>query len=476
MNQQTLRLKTGLFMNYLVHGFGLIILTQNLMSLAKNWNSSLAVASFVLSGIGIGRLVAYLIMGFISDHFGRKTTLLIGISTYLAFFILTPLNTSVTLAYGLSILAGIANSALDSATYPLLAEINRNGSSNSVMLKAFISVGEFILPLIVLFLGQHHLWFGLSFLVPSIILALNLINIITIKVGDIKGQLQKEVDQQGLQIRTGKKIALITGLFVYGYTSMAVMIWFTQWVSIFAGHIGFSPVVAHLLLSLYSIGSITGVIIVVILLKRFNIKKHLFLILNAVSLISITAISFSHVELVSSMAAFTFGFSAAGGLMQIALNTLLSVFPKHKGIFTGLFFIFGSLASFSVPIITGIIVKSPSANILAGDIIVALIGLIVAIIVFVTLPNPINSLTEARNEINRIDNQLIKLLEARFAAVDNVHKFKQTNAVAIKDLKRENQVLANVARATNNKDLVPYNQDIIQNIMDNAKKYQASLK
>lgn len=476
MNLTSARLKTGLFLNYLVHGFGMIILTQNLIQLAHNWGSTLTVASFILSGIGIGRLVAYLIMGFISDQFGRKTTLLIGISTYLVFFVLTPLNTSVPLAYALSIVAGIANSSLDSATYPLLAEISKKGTANSVLLKAFISVGEFILPMIVLFLSDHNLWFGLSFMVPAIILLLNLANVATLQIKDIAKQEAEEEQIQGLTISKGKKLALSSGLFIYGYTSMAVMIWFTQWVTIFAGKIGFTKTVAHLLLSLYSIGSITGVIAVVILLSRFNVKKELFLALNAISLIAITTITLSQNQLLSSIAAFVFGLSAAGGLMQIALNTLLAIFPKHKGMLTGTFFIFGSLASFSVPIITGILIKTNGVNIMAGDILVALVGLLVAIVMFVTLPKEINSLEDARQSINQIDRQLIHLLEERFAAVDDVHRFKQVGQIAIQDLDREQQVLQNVAKETQNKDLVVYNQKIIQTIMDNSRQYQASLK
>ncbi|KLD60076.1 hypothetical protein WP50_13200, partial [Lactiplantibacillus plantarum] len=59
------------------------------------------------------------------------------------------------------------------------------------------------------------------------------------------------------------------GLAGYGYTSMALMILYTQWVSLFATTtLHFSSVLAHWLLSLYSIGSITGVIVIFWLLRR----------------------------------------------------------------------------------------------------------------------------------------------------------------------------------------------------------------
>ncbi|MEJ6401116.1 MFS transporter [Nicoliella lavandulae] len=471
MNQ--FKLKQGLFLNYLVHGFALIILTQNLLELAHNWNSTIAVASFVLSGIGIGRLVAYLIMGMLSDRFGRKQILLIGMSTYLLFFIVTPMNHSIMIAYGLSIIAGIANSALDSATYPLFTELSRNDSSNNILIKAFISIGEFILPLIVLFLKGHQLWFGISFLIPAAILGLNIINLITCQFPAKRVVDQVEAKQSNEPINM-KQVALTTVLFIYGFTSMAVMIWFTQWITIFANQIGFSDVTAHLLLSLYSIGSITGVIASFLILKRFNARRQLFLDLNLVALIAIITVSASRIPLLSSVAAFAFGLSAAGGVMQMALNQLLAIFPNRKGTLTGIFFMFGSIASFTVPIISGFLILLGAQNILNGDIVIALISCLVAIVVFAVKPAP-NSLGDARTEINQLDAKLIKILEQRFQAVKAVSHFKQADHIQTEDLKREQAVLNQVDQLTKQKDILPYNQNIIQNIMNNAKQYQNSL-
>ena len=61
-----------LYLNYLVHGFGLIILAQNMQALGHLWGVPLATVSYVVSGIGIGRLLAYFTFGYLSDRFGRK--------------------------------------------------------------------------------------------------------------------------------------------------------------------------------------------------------------------------------------------------------------------------------------------------------------------------------------------------------------------------------------------------------------------
>lgn len=44
------RLSVSLYLNYLVHGMGLIILAQNMNSLGTAWNQPIKIVSFVISG------------------------------------------------------------------------------------------------------------------------------------------------------------------------------------------------------------------------------------------------------------------------------------------------------------------------------------------------------------------------------------------------------------------------------------------
>lgn len=52
------QLSISLYLNYFIHGIGLIILTQNMQALSQHWQTPLATVSYVISGIGIGRLLA----------------------------------------------------------------------------------------------------------------------------------------------------------------------------------------------------------------------------------------------------------------------------------------------------------------------------------------------------------------------------------------------------------------------------------
>lgn len=84
-------------------------------------------------------LVELLISGILSDKFGRKPFVQLGIATYFIFFVGILFSKNVFVAYILGILAGMANSFLDTGTYPGLMEIYPNAKvTSNVILKAFI--------------------------------------------------------------------------------------------------------------------------------------------------------------------------------------------------------------------------------------------------------------------------------------------------------------------------------------------------
>lgn len=81
-------------------------------------------------------------------------------------------------------------------------------------------------------------------------------------------------------------------------------------------------------------------------------------------------------------------------------------------------------------------------------------------------------LSTSRQQINELDQQLVKLLEERFNVVTKVSDYKRQHNLPVLDAKREQQVLTKVAALTNQTDLLPYLQEIYQEIMQRSREYQ----
>ena len=370
-----IRLTLSLYLNYLVHGFGLIILAQNMVALSNDWHTPLKIVSFVISGIGIGRLVAYIITGTLADILSRKLFIYIGMSAYLVFALGMVMHPSIPLAYGLAILAGIANSALDAGTYTTLVEMNNGKGHGTILIKAFISLGEFILPLIVALLQQNNWWYGWSFIVMASLVVINFILISPLKF-PAPNQVASNKGEFTLNEKQGKKGLQTVLLLIYGYTSMAVMIWFTQWISLYGRkHLDLGITQAQLLMSLYSLGSISGVLVLFLLLRTNLNKLNLMLILNLGAALALVAILMGNNAHVAQFASYLFGFCAAGGVMQTGLTVFMDLYPRHRGLITGSYYFFGSIASFTVPLLTGILSQQSIRLAFSGDLIVALLGL-----------------------------------------------------------------------------------------------------
>lgn len=344
--------------------------------------------SFIISGVGIGRLLAYLITGYWADRLSRKLFVYLGMTCYFIFAIGMVMSPSIPVAYGLAILAGIANSALDAGTYTTFVEMNNGNGQFNVLLRAVVSVGEFILPLLVSFFSRDGRWYGWTFLIMAGLLAINAVLLMPIrfpKRPEVTSSLKQ--DSQERKNNPGRLIA--SGAFViYGYVSMALMIWFTQWVTLFGENSQhYTASQSHWLLSLYSIGSILGVLTLFILLGRNVGEAKIIIAMNLIANGSLIMLVLSHQLVVAEITSFIFGFSAASGVMQTGLTLFMKLYPQHRGMVTGVFYFFGAIASFTVPIITGILSDISIQMAFAGDIVIGIVAVLMAIIIALATRN-----------------------------------------------------------------------------------------
>lgn len=377
----------SLYLNYFVHGIGVLILAQNMDALAARWGSLADVMS-VIGMLGIGRLIVLFVSGKLSDKYGRKPFVLLGMITYIAFFlgILVSPTTAVACVFG--ILAGIANSFLDAGTYPALIEsYPESASTVTVLLKAFISAGQFLLPLFIGILVMMNAWYGWSFIVAAVILALNFV--IMLKMGfpamNRVGNSDKN-DASEAPVEAPKSKWYLEGIcfVLYGYISQATFYLISQWLTKYGVAVAQMPdLAARSLMSYYSIGSLACVFFTAFITKKGVRPITLLVVYTLISTLAIGGLYYYPSASLAPILSAVVGFSAAGGVMQLGLVMMTEMFPKGKGTMTGVFYTTGSIASFTIPVVTGYMADSGINSIMGLDAAIALAGFIVACIIYV---------------------------------------------------------------------------------------------
>ena len=83
-----------------------------------------------------------------------------------------------------------------------------------------------------------------------------------------------------------------------------------------------------------------------------------------------------------------------------------------------------------------------------------------------------NELQKAREDINRIDLEMVRLFEERMAAVESVARYKAENDLPIFDKQREHEVIEKGISHLSDKALAPYYESFQNGVMATSRAWQ----
>ncbi len=374
----------GIYLSYFLHGVSVITLAQNMTSLAEKFGTDNAGIAYLISGIGLGRLVSILFFGVISDKFGRRSVILLGVSLYILFFFGIPASPNLIVAFGLAVCVGVANAALDTGGYPALMECYPKTSGSAViLLKAMISFGQMLYPMLVSYLLLSHIWYGYAMIIPGVLFVL--VSLLLLR-STFPSQLVDATIAKELPQMNSKPLAWLEGVasIIFGVAAFStfyvIVVWMPKYAMAFAG---MAEADALKTISYYSMGSLVCVFIFALLLKSMVRPVWANVFNTGVSVITATIIYLYPSPLVCNVGAFVIGFSAAGGILQLGVSVMSEFFPKSKAKVTSVYMMMGGLANFLIPLITGYLSKIGLQYIILLDIAFALLAFVTAIVVFI---------------------------------------------------------------------------------------------
>ncbi|MBT2625607.1 MFS transporter [Bacillus sp. ISL-32] len=379
MKNRYMKTASGMYINYFLLGMVNIMLASNMAPLTQQWDTDRTGISYLIAAIGAGRLLTYGISGILSDKFGRKPLIVVSAAAMGIFLVGIPLSPSYELAFVFALLAGISNSAMDAGTYPGLTEVfPKSPGSANVMVKAFVSLGATILPIMILFLSKHHLFYGFAFFIPAAVYFLNVVFLSTLSFPKNKlGQAGQEGELQLTSFLTEPVFRKEgTALIIIGFTSTALFTVSQIWLPSYGQEVaGMSADASIQLLSFYSVGSLISVLLLAVLLNKWIKPVMVILLYPMITLATLTIILTVHIPIVLTVTSFFLGFSTAG-IFQLTITTVTELFWKRKGTVTGIVATASSLASIALPIATGLIAKNGGiAHIFVFDCFIAAAGI-----------------------------------------------------------------------------------------------------
>ncbi|WP_437132285.1 MFS transporter [Bacillus atrophaeus] len=386
MKNQYTKMAIGLYINYFLLGMVNIILASNMESLSKQLGTTAAGISYLVSAIGIGKLVSLAVAGRLSDKYGRKPFVVAASFIYLIFLIGIPLAPNYALAFIFAVSAGIANSFLDSGTYPALIEgFPKKASSATVLVKAFVSIGATLLPFFISFIVAKDLFYGYTFFLPAIIYFIN--GFFLLKVAFPNHNQKDAAGTSGAsaqdQFKSQPKLRQEgLAIIILGFSSTALFVLVQVWLPKFGQEVlGMPEVQSVQLLSYYSIGALVSVLLLAVLLNKVIKPVTVMIVYPAIALVSLLALLFIHQPAVSVISSFVIGLSTAG-VFQLAMTVMAELFPANKGTITSFVNTAASLAFILIPLVTGILSKSAGlTSVFMLDVGIAVISILLALFI-----------------------------------------------------------------------------------------------
>lgn len=310
-----------IYLSYFLHGISVITLAQNMSSLAEKFSTDNAGIAYLISGIGLGRLVSILFFGVLSDKFGRRAIILLGAILYMLFFFGIPASPNLMIAFILAVCVGVANSALDTGGYPALMECFPKASGSAVILvKAMVSFGQMVYPIVVSTMLLNHIWYGYAVIIPGVLFVIITLMLLRSRFPSqmVDAGIAKELPQMN-----SKPLVWLEGVasVMFGVAAFStfyvIVVWMPKYAMAFAG---MAEADALKTISYYSMGSLVCVFIFAALLKKM-VRPIWANVFNA-GLATVTAaiIYLYPSPLVCNAGSFLIGFSAAGGFYSSAFR------------------------------------------------------------------------------------------------------------------------------------------------------------
>lgn len=360
------------------------ISAQYKLQLAELWGEkgNIAAVLSVSSAVGVGGLIGTL-AGPISDKFGRRfASIMACLCTVINFagFMLAP---NVTVAYICSLIGGIGNSFMNAGLTPSMQDAYPDKRSMlTVLTKFFVSMGQFVLPFVIVAFNASHISYKLAFWGLAVIYAI--VGLACFFLPFPESGSQKRQGEKAAAPKVKMHItleAVILGLMGFSTTAL-FMVWTNTNQELGKLYGLTNPA---LLQSVYAITSLISVLVTSALVQKGLKESTVLTLYPAVTGIFLLITYFVQTGPMVYVMAAIMGWFGAGGTMQLAISLLAGLYPAHKATAISIVGLGNALSNWLIIRLCGTITATAGTNaprvILLMNFVIAVIGVVFGLIV-----------------------------------------------------------------------------------------------
>lgn len=397
----------AVYTTFFMCGIIMSISAQYKLQLAELWGEkgNIAAVLSVSSAVGVGGLIGTL-AGPISDKFGRRfASIMACLCTVINFagFMLAP---NVTVAYICSLIGGIGNSFMNAGLTPSMQDAYPDKRSMlTVLTKFFVSMGQFVLPFVIVAFNASHISYKLAFWGLAVIYAI--VGLACFFLPFPESGSQKRQGEKAAAPKVKMHItleAVILGLMGFSTTAL-FMVWTNTNQELGKLYGLTNPA---LLQSVYAITSLISVLVTSALVQKGLKESTVLTLYPAVTGIFLLITYFVQTGPMVYVMAAIMGWFGAGGTMQLAISLLAGLYPAHKATAISIVGLGNALSNWLIIRLCGTITATAGTNaprvILLMNFVIAVIGVVFGLIVTASQKSRtkkgITSLEEVNNGVD----------------------------------------------------------------------------
>ena len=344
---------------YLLTGAACVSIGTTLLQLSSYFNIAISHVAILVSTMALGRVSTVFLSSKVTDKFGSKFSLQLGIILIALFCLSITMTRNFAMAAIGAAFGGIGQGLEDSSCPVILKKVFKENYHRAISAtQVFFGIGSFLVPLffsLLLYLGMQWqiLYLGLFF-----IAAIMIIGMLFAKVPEGKEMhFQKEA---GLNKEKDRYPRIIILFILLTFTYTAVINTIYTYTAAYNINLGLSESVSVSMLTMFSIGSMIGALIFTAVLKYFKVISVLFF--NCIfSYIMFSIIKSTAMISILLPCYFIFG-SFFGVVYSLLVSTSTEMMPNHTSFAAAMAAFFSGSADILSPLITGQLVNRSGIN------------------------------------------------------------------------------------------------------------------